>query len=158
MNERRKESVDELRRAGYSHDMEGKDSPERIAALYKEKRWFRRTVGFTAGLFMGLIMGGGAQYWRLVRLEKAFPGFSATRSVTVMSGPAETDALRAAILPPNVLALAAQVIILICGIGFLVSLVKWLLAIRHRRALHAAGFASPAEARDSELEREGKGE
>jgi hypothetical protein len=138
--------------------MEGEESPELAAALKKEKQWFRGTVGFTAGSFLGVIMGGGAPYWRLVRLEEAFPGFSTTRSVTVMSGPADTDALRAAILPPNVLALAALVIILICGIGFLVSLVKWLLAIRHRRALHAAGFASPAEARDSELEREGKGE
>jgi hypothetical protein len=138
--------------------MEGEESPELVAALNKEKRWFRRTVGFTTGLFLGVIMGGGAQYWRLVRLEEAFPGFSTTRSVTVMSGPAETDALRAAILPPNVLALVALVIILICGIGFLVSLAKWLLAIRHRRALYAAGFASQVEARDSGLERVGKGE
>jgi hypothetical protein len=138
--------------------MEREESPELAAAWKKEKRWFQRTIGFTAGLFIGLLMGGAAQYWTFVRISEIFPTFATTRSVSVMTGSAKAEALEAATFHPGILTLAAQVVILICGIGFLISLVKWLLAIRHRRTLHAAGFAPPGEARDSGLERVGKGE
>ena len=133
------------------------ESPERAAAGKTEKRWFQRTVGFTAGLFIGLLLGGGAQYWTFVKLTEIFPTFATTRSVSVMTGSAEAEALEVALYAPGILTLAARVVMLICAIGFLVSLVKWLLAIGNRRALHAAGFAPPGEPRDSGLERAGKG-
>lgn len=122
--------------------MEGEQSPELATAWKKEKWWFQRTTGFTVVLMIGLVMGGGGQYWSFVRLSEAFPSFAATRTVTSLTGPDESAAIQTALYPGSVVTLIGLTVALVSGIGFLVSLVKWLLAILHRRALHAASIAS----------------
>ena len=121
--------------------MEGEESPELAAAWKTEKWWFQRIVGFTVVLLIGLLMGVGGQYWSFVRVREAFPTYGTAGGPT-FTAPDETSALLTARYPGMLVTLVGLTVGLVSGIGFLFALMKWLFAIRHRRALHAAGIAS----------------
>ncbi|MCW1921915.1 hypothetical protein OKA05_05085 [Luteolibacter arcticus] len=125
--------------------MEGEESPELVAAWKKERRALQWTFGGLAVL--SLVWSG-----------HMFFGHIITKRLTeLLSIGASLEANRYFLRMEPWLH-ASRTTVNAMSIVFLSSLMWWLWAIRHRRAVHAVGSAPPAvETRDSGLERVGKG-
>jgi hypothetical protein len=110
-----------------------------------EKRWFRRTMAFAAGLFGGVAMRAVIAYLAHKLMQEAHAAMIAMSVpvrpgvLTVMSGSEierKLDRIR-------ILGATTGGLLLICGLGFLFCFSQWLLAIRRRRAAEAAVFGPP---------------
>ncbi len=104
--------------------MEAEEHPDLVASWKAERRGFRRTVGFTVGLCLLLLGWGGAVVWFNHHFESSL----------AKSGEMNLDQLGPFFMVISVL----NLLILTIGLGFIVSLIKWLLAIRRRRMVQAA--------------------
>jgi hypothetical protein len=102
-----------------------------------ERRWFRWTVGSTAGLFLGVATWAFASYLA----HKLMLEINATLSAA--PGPIDLDYVEEKSAPIKTLASTTGGLLLVCGLGFLFCFTKWLLAIRRRRTAEAAAFGAP---------------
>ncbi len=107
--------------------MEAQESPGLVAAWKAEKRWFRRTVGFAAALSFCVLGWFGASYWAYLKFQELHTALSAVSPAEVAS---LTDDFISSASPIETLGNVVQVLLPVSGLGFLVSLAKWLLAIR----------------------------
>jgi hypothetical protein len=111
--------------------MEGGQHPDLVASWKAERRWFRWTVGFTAGLCLWLMGWAVALFWLNQHIKSSL---------------AKSGSMLAEDLGPVFLVTAfLNILILIFSGGFLVSLIKWLLAIRCRRKVQVATGFPPRE-------------
>jgi hypothetical protein len=109
------------------------ENPELVASWKAERRWFRCTVGFTAGMCGGLAGSAGVAIWFNQRMKASL----ARTGEMSLEGFGDLLALSTVL----------NLLFLVFGIGFLVSLIKWLLAIRKRRRAQAATGFLPRENR-----------
>lgn len=95
-----------------------------MASWKAERRWFRRTVGFTAGLCLWVLGWVGAVFWFNYHFKPS---------------PAKPASMHMGELGPFIVTIAVlNLLIFAFGLGFIISLIKWLLAIRCRRMVQAA--------------------
>lgn len=109
----------------------GEEHPDLVASWKAERRWFRWTVGFTIGLCLWVVGLLILQYY----FSKAL---SLHLGTTGSVGPTSIQSLQAALKPLAPFSIALTILMVVASLGFIVSLVKWLLAIRCRRRVHAA--------------------
>lgn len=102
----------------------GEEHPDLVACWKTERRLFRWTAGFSAGLCFLLLGWGGV----VVGFHHHFKSSPAT------SGGTNLDRLGLFILMISVL----NLLIFTIGLSFIISLSRWLLAIRRRRKMQAA--------------------
>lgn len=102
----------------------GEEHPDLVASWKAERLWFRRTVGFTAGLCLWVLGWVGAVIWFNYHFKPSM---------------AKPGSMHMGDLGPFVFAIATlNLLIFIFGLCFIISLIKWLLAIRGRRMVQAA--------------------
>jgi hypothetical protein len=126
--------------------MEGENSPELVAA-WKKERW---ALWGTAG---------GLAVLSLVWSSHKLLGYIITKRLNELLLIGDSLGANRYYGRMEPWLDASRTFVNAMAIVFLSSLAWWLWAIRHRRAVYAAGLVLPAvEARDSGLERVGKGE
>lgn len=104
-----------------------------VAKWTAERRCFRWTVGFTAGLCLLILGWVGTVLW----FNHQF------RSSLAKPGAMNLDGVSSFVVVISVL----NILILILGLGFIVSLIMWLLAIRGRRKMQVRVGFQPGENR-----------
>lgn len=106
---------------------EERKNADLTASWLSERRWFRRTVGFSAGMCLWLAASGGLAIWYHQKIK----------ATIARTGEARLDEFGLFLNWISVL----NLLFFVSGIGFLVSLIKWLLAIRKRRKMQmSVGF------------------
>jgi hypothetical protein len=114
--------------------MECGGHPDLAARWKAEKRWFRRTVGFAAALTCGVTGWVGLSYLAYLKFQELQKAIIASNGAKVTS---LVDELTTS--PIEYLGHVLVILIPVCGLGLLVSLILWLLAIRKRRRVQVAG-------------------
>ena len=105
----------------------GEEHPDLVASWKAERRCFRWTIGFTAGLCVWVLGGWGAMFWLSHHLKSSL----------AKSGPITADQMGPIFLANAIL----SILIVISGFGMIISLIKWLLAIHDRRKMQmSVGF------------------
>jgi hypothetical protein len=106
---------------------EESENADLAASWFSERRWFRWTVGFSVGMCLWLIGSAGVVIWFNRRMK----------ATLARTGEASLDDFGLLIN----LSTGLNLLFFVSGIGFLVSLIKWLLAIRTRRKMQmSVGF------------------
>ena len=112
---------------------EGREHPDLVVSWMAERRWFRWTVGFSAGMCLWLVGSAGVAVWFNQRMK----------ATLARTGELSLEDFGLLIHLSTVL----NLLFLVSGIGFLVSLIKWLLAIRKRRKMQVSVGFQPGEDR-----------
>lgn len=115
-------------------------NPELVASWKAERRWFRWTVGFTIGLCLWVVGSLVLQYY----FSKALSLHLGTRGSV---GPTSIQSLQAALKPLAPFSIALTILMVVASLGFIISLAKWLLAIRRRRKMEFSAGFHPVENR-----------
>jgi hypothetical protein len=121
--------------------MEGEEYPDLLASWKAERRWFKWTVGFAAGLSIGVVGWLGVSYWAYLKFQEITRVIASTGSADVAAMDSFMAEVASSASPVQRLGTAIQLLVAVSGLGFLLSLVKWLFAIRHRRAVQAGTFS-----------------
>jgi hypothetical protein len=102
---------------------EEQDNADLAASWLSERRWFRWTVGFSVGMCLCMLGWWAVMFWFHHQVAKF-------------------GSMKAGQLGPIFLANAILSILIVgSGFGFIVTFVKWLLAIRTRRKMQmSVGF------------------
>ena len=112
---------------------EERENADLAASWLSERRWFRWTVGFSAGMGLWLAGSGGLAIWFHQKMKETI----------ARTGEARLDEFGLFLNLSSVL----NLLFFVSGIGFLVSLIKWLLAIRTRRKMQVSVGFQPGEDR-----------
>jgi hypothetical protein len=120
--------------------MVGEEHPDLVASWKAERRWFRWTVGFAAGMSLGIVGWIGVSYWAYLKFEEFTRTIAAARTADVAAMESRIAEVTSSASPVLWVGAAIQILLVVSALGFLISLVKWLLAIRDRRAIHGRAF------------------
>jgi hypothetical protein len=120
--------------------MVGEEHPDLVASWKAERRWFKRTVGFAAGMSLGVVGWIGVSYWAYLQFEEFTRTIATAGTADVAAMESRIAEVSSSASPILWLGTAIQILLVVSALGFLISLVKWLLAIRRRRVVHAGAF------------------
>ena len=114
------------------------EHPDLVASWKAERRWFRWTVGFAAGMSLGIAGWIGVSYWAYLKFEEITRTIATAGTADVAAMESRMNEVSSSASPILWFGTAIQILLVVSAPGFLISLVKWLLAIRDRRMVQAA--------------------